>query len=207
MEGELHQRFVAAERATLAQELERLDVDRPEVSIEGRRHRRVLRATETYTSGVGPITVLRTLYRAGKEQPAVVPLELRAGIISGHSTPRAAHQASFLVAQVTPREGAEMLDGLGNMSPSASPVRGDGRRARRAVQRAQADALFGEDRPQPPPDEFTDGYVQELPMPTSSHQAILALLSWPQCSLTRIAGSTLTLASIRSQSRARRSAS
>ena len=122
LEGELHQRFVAAERATLAQELERLDVDRPEVSIEGRRHRRVLRATETYTSGVGPITVLRTLYRAGKEQPAVVPLELRAGIISGHWTPRAAHQASFLVAQVTPREGTEILDGLGNMSPSASSL-------------------------------------------------------------------------------------
>ena len=93
LEGELHQRFVAAERATLEHELERFDVDRPEVSIEGRRHRRVLRATETYTSGVGPITVLRTLYRAGKE-PAVVPLELRAGIIGGHWTPRAAHQAS-----------------------------------------------------------------------------------------------------------------
>ncbi len=121
LEGELHQRFVAAERATLEHELERFDVDRPEVSIEGRRHRRVLRATETYTSGVGPITVLRTLYRAGKE-PAVVPLELRAGIIGGHWTPRAAHQASFLVAQVTPREGAEILDGLGNMSPSASSL-------------------------------------------------------------------------------------
>ena len=121
LEGELHQRFVAAERATLEHELERFDVDRPEVSIEGRRHRRVLRATETYTSGVGPITVLRTFYRAGKE-PAVVPLELRAGIIGGHWTPRAAHQASFLVAQVTPWEGAEILDALGNMSPSASSL-------------------------------------------------------------------------------------
>ena len=31
LEGELHQLFAAAERATLAHELERLDVDRPEV--------------------------------------------------------------------------------------------------------------------------------------------------------------------------------
>ena len=74
VEGELHQLFAVAERATLAHELERLDVDRPEVSIEGRHHRRVLCATETYTSAVGPITVTRTLYRAGSEQ-AVVPLE------------------------------------------------------------------------------------------------------------------------------------
>ena len=32
LEGELHQLFAVAERATLAHELERLDVDRPEVS-------------------------------------------------------------------------------------------------------------------------------------------------------------------------------
>ena len=52
----------------------------------------------------------------------MVPLQLRAGIIGGHWTPRAAHQASFLVAQVTPRKGAEILDELGNMSPSASSL-------------------------------------------------------------------------------------
>ena len=100
-EGELHELFAAAERALLAHELEQLDVDRPAVTIAGQRHHRVLRSTATYTSAVGPVTVLRTLYRAGCE-PAVVPLELRAGIIEGHWTPRAAHQASFLVAHLTP---------------------------------------------------------------------------------------------------------
>ena len=87
-EGELHELFAAAERALLAHELEQLDVDRPAVTIAGQRHHRVLRSTATYTSAVGPVTVLRTLYRAGCE-PAVVPLELRAGIIEGHWTPRA----------------------------------------------------------------------------------------------------------------------
>ena len=120
-EGELHQCFVTAERAVLACELERLDVNCAEVSIDGRRYRRVLRGTETYTSAVGPITVTRTLYRAGTEQ-AVVPVELRAGIIGGHWTPLAAHQASYLVAHLTPREGAAVLRELGNMNPSASSL-------------------------------------------------------------------------------------
>ena len=52
-------------------------MDRAEVSIGGRRHRRVLRASETFTSAAGPVTVQRTLYRVGSEQ-AVVPEELRA---------------------------------------------------------------------------------------------------------------------------------
>ena len=43
----------------------------------------------------------RTLYRAGCAR-AVVPLELRASIISGHWTPLAARQASVLVAHLTP---------------------------------------------------------------------------------------------------------
>ena len=52
----------------------------------------------------------------------MVALELRAGIIGGHWTPRAAHQASFLVAHMTPREGAETLRELGNMNPSKSSL-------------------------------------------------------------------------------------
>ena len=120
-EGELHQIMAAAERALLAHELEQLDVDRPAVTIAGQRYHRVLRSTATYTSAVGPVTVLRTLYRAGCEQ-AVVPLELRADIIEGHWTPRAAHQATFLVAHLTPQEAADTLRELGNMSPSKSSL-------------------------------------------------------------------------------------
>ena len=120
-EREVHQRFVAAERAVLAGELQRLDVDLPAVTIGARRHRRVLRATETYLSAVGPITVERTLYRAGAE-PSVVALELRAGIIAGHWTPLAARHASYLVAHLTPQECADTLRELGNMSPSKSTL-------------------------------------------------------------------------------------
>lgn len=94
-EREVHALFVQAEREVLAEGLERLDVDVPWVVIGGRKHSRVLRASETYTSAVGPVTVTRTLYRAGRDK-ALSPLELRAGIVEGHWTrSRRARRASW----------------------------------------------------------------------------------------------------------------
>lgn len=121
VERELHERFVAAEREVLGQLLERLDVDVPSVEIEGRRYHRVLRSTETYTTAVGPVTARRALYRCGRER-AVVPMELRAGMVEGHWTPLAARQASCVVAQMTPSEGEALLRELGNMAPSKSSL-------------------------------------------------------------------------------------
>ena len=120
-EGGVHQLFAAAERAALARELERLDVDRAEVSIGGRRHRRVRRASETYTSAAGPVTVQRTLYRAGSEQ-AVVPVELPAGIIGGHWTPLAARQASYVVGPCDAAGGCRG-ERPQNLRPSPDPPR------------------------------------------------------------------------------------
>ena len=62
-ERAVHTLFVDAEREVLGEELERLDVDLPSVVIGGHVHHRVLRSAETYTSAVGPVTVMRTLYR------------------------------------------------------------------------------------------------------------------------------------------------
>ncbi len=120
-EREVHALFVEAERELLGEELEKLDVDLPYIIIEGRRHHRVLRSSETYTSAVGPVTVTRTLYRAGTDK-SVVPLELRAGMVEGHWTPLAARQASFLVAQLTPQACEDTLRELGNMCPSKSSL-------------------------------------------------------------------------------------
>jgi len=120
-ERKVHALFTQAEREVLAEELERLDVDVPYVVIDGRKHARVLRASETYTSAVGPVSVTRTLYRAGRAK-ALAPLELRAGIVEGHWTPLAARQASYLVAQLTPQESEDALRELGNMTPSKSSL-------------------------------------------------------------------------------------
>lgn len=121
-ERDVHALFTQAEREVLAEGLEGFDVDVPYILIDGRRHTRVLRASETYTSAVGPVTVTRTLYRSGRGNKAVAPLELRAGIVEGHWTPLAARQASFLVAQLTPQECEATLRELGNMTPSKSSL-------------------------------------------------------------------------------------
>ena len=121
LEREVHGCFVEAEREVLGEALERLDVDVPHVEIEWQRHHRVLRSAHRYTTAVGTVAVERTLYRCGRGR-AVVPMELRAGIVEGQWTPLAARQASGVVAQMTPQEGEALLRELGNMAPSKSSL-------------------------------------------------------------------------------------
>jgi hypothetical protein len=121
-EQELHRLFVAAEREALGQELSRCDLDVPTIEVAGERYHRVLRCATTYNSAVGPVRVERSLYRRPHGEHALCPLELRAGIIEGYWTPLAAKQATWVVAHLTPKEGAELFDLLGNMTPSKSTL-------------------------------------------------------------------------------------
>ncbi len=121
-EQELHRLFVAAEREALRHELARFDLDVPAVEVDGERYHRVLRCATTYTSAVGPVRVERSLYRCTRNEPALCPLELRAGIIEGAWTPWAAQQATWVVAHLTPKEGEELFALLGNMTPSKSTL-------------------------------------------------------------------------------------
>src|SRR5215510_9980023 len=121
-EQELHRLFVAAEREALGQELSRFDLDVPTIEVAGERYHRVLRCETTYNSAVGPVRVERSLYRRPHGDHALCPLELRAGIIEGYWTPLAAKQATWVVAHLTPKEGAELFDLLGNMTPSKSTL-------------------------------------------------------------------------------------
>lgn len=117
----LHELFVRAERDVLAQELGALDIDLPFVVIGDVKHHRVLRSTGTYTSAAGPVTVMRTLYRSGRDK-AVVPMEGLAGIVDGHWTPLAARQGAWAVAHLTPQECEALFRQLGNMQPSKSSL-------------------------------------------------------------------------------------
>jgi hypothetical protein len=121
-EQELHRLFVAAEREALGRELARFDLDVPAIEVAGERCHRVLRCETTYTSAAGPVRVTRSLYRHPHGGHAVCPLELHAGIIEGAWTPLAAKQATWVVAHVTPKEGEELFDLLGNMTPSKSTL-------------------------------------------------------------------------------------
>jgi hypothetical protein len=113
--------FAEAECEVLGEALERLDVDVPYVVIEGRKHHRVLRGPQRYTTAAGPVSVQRTLYRAGRER-SVVPMELRAGIAEGQWTPRAARLMSLVSAQLSSQEGESMFRELGRMRPSKSSL-------------------------------------------------------------------------------------
>lgn len=122
-ERELHERVMALERELVAEELTRYDVDAEEVEVEGMVHRQALTSTETYLSSAGPVTVERHLYRpAGRSTRSICPLELRAGIIRGLFTPRAARQATFVMAHLTPREAVTLFEELGGMTPSRSTL-------------------------------------------------------------------------------------
>ena len=121
-EQELHRLFVAAERESLSQELSRFDLDVPVVEVDGERCQRVLRCATTYSSAVGPVRVTRSLYRHPQGGAAICPLELRAGLIEGAWTPLAAKHATWVVAHLTPKEGEELFDLLGNMTPSKSTL-------------------------------------------------------------------------------------
>lgn len=121
LEAKLHDLFVSAESDVLGEALERLDVNLPQVVLAGQVHHRVLRSAMTYTSAAGPVKVMRTLYRHGRGR-SVVPLEGRAGIIGGHFTPRAARQALWAVAHLTPQEAEGLFRELGAMSPSKSSL-------------------------------------------------------------------------------------
>ena len=121
-EEELHALFMEAECEIVAEDLGRLDVDVPFVIIDGKVHYRVLRSECTYGGVAGDIRVERTLYRESGAQHALVPMELRAGIVEGHWTPLAAKHMAWVAAHLTPGEGEELFGRFGGMNPSKSSL-------------------------------------------------------------------------------------
>ena len=121
-EQELHALFTHAECAATREALERQDVDLPYVFIDEEKHHRAYRGEKTYLCAVGPVTAMRTLYRARAGERAVAALERRVGIVEGYWTPHAARQGAMLTAHLVPREAEEVLEALGNMTPSKSSL-------------------------------------------------------------------------------------
>lgn len=123
-EGELGERLREVGRQVLRDELAKADVDAEAVMIDGVEHRRVLRETETYMTTMGSVKVERTLYKdhTDPSERAVAALEPRLGIVGGFWTPEAAKQATWVVSQMTPGLGEELLRRVGNMTPSKSTL-------------------------------------------------------------------------------------
>jgi hypothetical protein len=120
----LHARIMAVEREMVADEMRAADIDVEAVKVEGTIYRRVLRAEEEYLTAAGPVRVMRSLYKDHTDEGAraIVPLELRIGIIEGFWTPLAAQQGAWVVSQMVPKLGEELFERVGNMTPSKSSL-------------------------------------------------------------------------------------
>lgn len=123
-ERDLHERVRAYEREVLAEEMGRADIDTEAITVEGTVYRRVVRSEETYMSAAGEVRVLRTLYkdRTDEAERAIVPMELRLGVVEGYWTPEAAKQSAWVVSQMTPKLGEELFERLGHMGSSKSSL-------------------------------------------------------------------------------------
>jgi hypothetical protein len=122
-ERDVHEYVMAIEQELLEKELARYDVTTKQVEVDGVTYRYTVTSSETYLSAAGPITVTRNLYRpSGRGSKSICPLELQAGIIGGYWTPRAARQASYVMAHLTPGNSETLFDELGSMRPSRSSL-------------------------------------------------------------------------------------
>jgi hypothetical protein len=122
-ERELHEHIMNVERECVAEELARYDVTAERIEVGGVRYQPVLQAAATYLSSAGPVRVERHLYRpAGRNTKSICPLELRAGLINGYWTPRAARHGAFVLAQLPARTAEALFAELGTMQPSRSTL-------------------------------------------------------------------------------------
>lgn len=118
-ERQLRALLAAVERDLVAEELQRHDVNVPEVLINGVSYRQVLRCPDTYLSLAGEIRVERSLYRNTTEgEHTLCPMELSAGIVEGYWSPEAAKLATYSIAQMTPGVAADFFERVGGMTPS-----------------------------------------------------------------------------------------
>jgi hypothetical protein len=122
-ERALHEQIMNLERECLAEELAHYDVRADCIEVGGTTYQPVLQAAETYLSAAGPVRVERHLYRpAGRNVKSLCPLELRAGIINGYWTPRAARHGAFVLAHLPASTAETLFEALGAMQPSRSTL-------------------------------------------------------------------------------------
>lgn len=122
-EQELHTHLGGLERELLAEELAQYDLNVEQITVQNTVYQQVGLASETYLTAAGPVTVARHVYRPPNHQACqVCPLELRAGIVEGFFTPRAARQMAYVTAHLPPAQGARLFAELGNLHPSPSSL-------------------------------------------------------------------------------------
>ena len=109
IEEEMASAAAAIERSAHQVLLAALDIDAPEVLVNGERHRRVLRTPGPYYTMAGEVSIERTLYRkrSDEEGKAVDAVSLRAGVVGDGWLPRAAQAMAFECQRGPSREAAK----------------------------------------------------------------------------------------------------
>jgi hypothetical protein len=122
-ERKLHGLVAAWEAELVGEQLKRYDVDTDEIEVGGKKYRKKDSWEEEYVSQAGAFRVNRAMYvpREGQGR-AVSPMELRAGVVEGKWTPRAARLMAYAMAASTSREAEQLFSELGGMQPSASSL-------------------------------------------------------------------------------------
>lgn len=109
------------ENALKAADLARDDVDADAVMVDGKTWRKCLEnQPKASLSASGPLPVTRNLYRPADGGKCRCPLELRAGIIGGCSTPVLARQVSYMMGHMTSDETSQLCAALGLSGPARS---------------------------------------------------------------------------------------
>ena len=106
IEKEFAEHAAALERQAHAIVLQALDVDAPQVNVDGQAYRRVLRCPGKYYTMVGAVQVPRTLYRkVGERTGATVDaISLRAGVVAKGWLPRTASAMAWECQRAPSRE-------------------------------------------------------------------------------------------------------
>lgn len=122
-EAKLHERAFRVVAEGVGEFMKQYDEQAPEIEVGGVRYRKKISSEKTYTCQAGPVRVDRNIYvPAEGEGKAICPLELRAGVVEGSWTPRAAKLMLRAVACTTPKEAEGFFGELGGMGPSRSSL-------------------------------------------------------------------------------------
>lgn len=121
-EGRLTDKLASVERGAHQATLSALDVDAPQILINGELHVRVVRDQTTYRSQAGEVPVVHSRYRRAGDRngPSVDPVGLRAGVIDDVWLPGAARDMAYLLSQGTSREAEATAHEMGRLPYSRS---------------------------------------------------------------------------------------
>lgn len=153
----------ALERAAHQVLLQALEVDAPQIQVDGQLYRRVLRSVGTYYTMAGPVKLERSLYRQADKRtgPTVDAISLRAGCVADGWLPQTAAAMAW-ECQRAPSRGAEAAAQTWQRLPYS----------RSAFERMlhQVGALYQQRRP-----VIERALVEALPIPKEAHAISVSL--------------------------------